>query len=54
MTAAVRRAKKVLAEGVECSEQMAFLKQEKCDELQGYRLGRPLTAKAFESLLNNL
>ncbi|MCU7846013.1 MAG: EAL domain-containing protein [Candidatus Thiodiazotropha sp. (ex Monitilora ramsayi)] len=44
---------KVLAEGVETEEQMEFLKREKCDALQGYYLGRPITAEGFEAILNN-
>jgi diguanylate cyclase (GGDEF)-like protein/PAS domain S-box-containing protein len=31
----------VLAEGVETGDQLAFLSQEACDEVQGYFLGRP-------------
>jgi EAL domain-containing protein (putative c-di-GMP-specific phosphodiesterase class I) len=32
------------AEGVETLEQAAFLRQEGCDQLQGYYFSRPVTA----------
>jgi diguanylate cyclase (GGDEF)-like protein/PAS domain S-box-containing protein len=43
---------KVLAEGVENEAQMEFLKREQCDALQGYYLGRPLSADEFEVILH--
>ncbi|MEJ2623272.1 MAG: EAL domain-containing protein [Pseudolabrys sp.] len=32
----------VMAEGVETDEQLRFLAEEKCDEVQGYLIGRPM------------
>jgi diguanylate cyclase (GGDEF)-like protein/PAS domain S-box-containing protein len=42
---------KVTAEGVETEDQMAFLKRENCDSVQGYYLGRPVSAEDFEKIL---
>ncbi len=36
---------KVVAEGVETAEQLEFLKKAKCDVIQGYLLGEPMTAE---------
>jgi diguanylate cyclase (GGDEF)-like protein len=35
---------KVIAEGVETNEQMAFLRDHLCDEIQGYFFSKPITA----------
>jgi diguanylate cyclase (GGDEF)-like protein/PAS domain S-box-containing protein len=42
---------KVVAEGVETLEQLAFLREHGCDEVQGYLISRPVDAKAFKALL---
>lgn len=39
---------KVIAEGVETRDQHAFLKEQKCDLMQGYYLSKPLPAMLFE------
>jgi len=41
----------VIAEGVENSYQRDYLKEMNCDMFQGYHFGRPLSADAFEKLL---
>lgn len=41
---------KVVAEGVETEAQQAFLTQLGCNTLQGYLLGKPVTAQAVEAL----
>jgi len=38
----------IVAEGVETREQMAFLRNLGCDQLQGYLFSPPLSAEAFE------
>jgi EAL domain-containing protein (putative c-di-GMP-specific phosphodiesterase class I) len=40
---------KVVAEGIETPEQLSFLRLLKCDEGQGFLLGKPSSAEVFES-----
>src|SRR5208282_3974017 len=42
---------KVIAEGVETNAQVAFLRENNCDEMQGYHFSRPITAQEIETLL---
>jgi len=42
---------KVIAEGVETEDQAKLLRQLKCDELQGYLLGRPAPFDSVTALL---
>jgi EAL domain-containing protein (putative c-di-GMP-specific phosphodiesterase class I) len=41
---------KVVAEGVESAEDVAFLKKQECDEAQGFFFGRPVNAESFAEL----
>ena len=43
---------RVIAEGVETEEQLAFLRREQCGEMQGFLYSQPLSAAEFESALN--
>lgn len=42
------------AEGVETSAQLTYLREEACDEIQGYYFGRPVPADQFGSLVRSL
>jgi len=42
---------KVLAEGVETKEQLAFMVEHGCDEVQGYYFSKPVTADKVQPLL---
>ncbi|NRR32634.1 EAL domain-containing protein [Oxalobacteraceae bacterium] len=41
----------VISEGVETSEQLAFLRRHGCQQMQGYYFSRPLDAAGFEQIL---
>lgn len=43
----------VVAEGVETNEQLSFLREQGCDEAQGYLISRPVDAWAFKVLLQS-
>jgi diguanylate cyclase (GGDEF)-like protein/PAS domain S-box-containing protein len=45
---------KVIAEGVETQAQLAFLRRNLCDEMQGYFFSAPLGAGQFETLLRSV
>ena len=42
---------KVVAEGVETEEQLAFLKDRQCDVVQGFLFSKPMPADAVEKMI---
>ncbi len=44
---------KTIAEGVETQEQVDFLRRHECHEIQGYFLGKPVSASEFEIFMRN-
>lgn len=43
---------KTIAEGVETRDQLEFLREKQCDEIQGYYFCKPLPANEFSELLS--
>ena len=50
VTMAQQLRQEIVAEGVETPEQMAFLRELGCDQLQGYLFSAPVTAEAFVAM----
>jgi EAL domain-containing protein (putative c-di-GMP-specific phosphodiesterase class I) len=43
---------RVIAEGIETEAQAAFLRENNCDEMQGYLFSRPVPPQQVEELLS--
>lgn len=43
----------MIAEGVETEAQMSFLREHRCDEIQGYYFSKPILADAAASILSD-
>jgi EAL domain-containing protein (putative c-di-GMP-specific phosphodiesterase class I) len=41
----------VVAEGIETKAQLEFLRSQGCEHGQGFLLGKPMPAKAFEQII---
>lgn len=44
---------RVIAEGVETEAQLAYLRGNNCDEIQGYHFSKPLTPQSFANLIRS-
>ena len=42
---------KVIAEGVETEDQVAFLRKNDCDEMQGFHFSKPVAPGEIEAML---
>jgi EAL domain-containing protein (putative c-di-GMP-specific phosphodiesterase class I) len=42
---------RVVAEGVETTEELTFVHENNCDEIQGYLFSEPITSEEFTQLL---
>ena len=51
VTMAQQLRQEIVAEGVETAEQMSFLRELGCDQLQGYLFSQPVPAQDFERML---
>jgi EAL domain-containing protein (putative c-di-GMP-specific phosphodiesterase class I) len=43
----------VVAEGVDNRNQLLFLEQYACDQIQGFYISKPLTAENFQTFVEN-